>query len=335
MNTNRLFELYATYAWPVVRHVVGLSRRCRRCILSERHGPLDDGLCAECAAFGSPSAESPAPEVSAETRARFAATLRDLVRGGGYHALVLLSGGKDSAYLLHRLATEHPALNVLCLTVNNGFMSPSAVENARLAAARLKRDWLLSNAHVDRFAAALRQAFLGLNGRGSAGVVDFTDGSLLFEVGQRTAQELGIPVVLSGLSWVQVQRIVGQDDFELKRPGEPTQLFPLSVWRPDERDIRRTVLSEGLMHPGTDSPLVSNSTLILAMNVVDVLNRGYSSFEPELAQLVREGKADRKSWLHVFELLEFATRRGLLEKDARASLAQLGLTLADVVKEPA
>jgi hypothetical protein len=68
------------------------------------------------------------------------------------------------------------------------------------------------------------------------------------------------------------------------------------------------------------------------MSVVDILNNGYCSFEPEFAQLVREGKADRKTWLHIFELLEFATRRGLLAKDTREGLRKLNLSLSDVVR---
>jgi hypothetical protein len=40
VNTNKLFELYSKYLWPMVRLVVRTSRRCQRCILSEKYVPL-------------------------------------------------------------------------------------------------------------------------------------------------------------------------------------------------------------------------------------------------------------------------------------------------------
>ena len=107
-------------------------------------------------------------------------------------------------------------------------------------------------------------------------------------------------------------------------------VFPLAVWRINEQEIRSIVRTLKLLLPGSDSPLVSNNALITAMSVIDVLNNGYCSFEPEFAQLVREGKTDRKTWLHTFELLEFATRKGFLAKDVNTGLGKLGITLADV-----
>lgn len=332
MNTNRLFELYAQYIWPVVRKFVRLSKRCTRCIVSEKYSPLVDGVCQECREYVAGNEES-SLEVSPETRTRFEKTIRSHVSANPYDALLLLSGGKDSAYILHRLRTEYPDLKILCLTVNNGFMSPVAAKNAQLAAEKTKSDLMIANACVDEFAQALRQAFLDLNGRGSYGVIDHTDGSLIYQTGYRIAAKLRIPLVIGGLSWVQVQRILGKDDFELIEESGLKVIFPLAVWRTNEQEIRKTVRDLELMHPGTDSPIVSNNSLIMAMSVIDVMNLGYSSFEPEFGQLVRENKTDRKTWLHVFELLEFATRKGYLNRDLNRGLSQLGLKLSDVVRE--
>jgi hypothetical protein len=270
-------------------------------------------------------------EPSPEVLSRFDQLIRSHIRHDHYGALLLLSGGKDSAYILDRMRREHPELRILCVTVNNGFMSPVAIPNAEHAARKLGMDLLVDNSHVGDFARTLREAFLALDGRGTYGMVDHADGSLIFKIGHGLARDLGIPLVIGGLSWVQVQRIVGQDNFELRQGDGPPMIFPLAVWRTDEQDVRRTVRERGLVLPGSDSPMVSNSRLILPMFVVDILNLGYSSFEPEFAQLVREGKTDRKSWLYVFELLEFATKRGLLDRDLREGLARLNLTVDQVV----
>lgn len=159
-----------------------------------------------------------------------------LVNDNKYHALLLLSGGKDSAYMLYRLKKEYPQLRILCVAVNNGFMSSTAIKGAQFVAEKTKSDLLIVNTYINDFAEKLRQAFLDLNGQGAYGVID-------------------------------------------------------------------------------------------------ILNNGYSSFEPEFAQLIREKKADRKMWLYVFELLEFASRKGLLNKDLNICLAKLNLKISDIVKD--
>jgi hypothetical protein len=131
---------------------------------------------------------------------------------------------------------------------------------------------------------------------------------------------------------VQVQRILGKDDFEIVQDSAPHLVFPLAVWRTNEQEIRRIVRSADLLPKGSDSPIVSNNVLIMTMSAVDVMNLGYCSFEPEFAQLVREGKTDRSTWLHIFELLEFATRMGAFDREITQTLARLDLSLSDVVK---
>ncbi|OGF44259.1 MAG: hypothetical protein A2452_05635 [Candidatus Firestonebacteria bacterium RIFOXYC2_FULL_39_67] len=336
MNTNKIIELYAEYVWPVIRLVVRRSRRCRRCILSEHYGPLIGGLCAECREQGatdSISASVDSPEVKPETKVKFDRVIKSYINGNRYHGLLLLSGGKDSAYILNRMKAEYPELRLLCVTVNNGFMSTIAMSSAVRVAEKLKTDLIIANDCINEFAKVLRQAFLDLKGRGSYGIVDFADGDLIFNIGQRMAKNMGVPLVIGGLSWVQVQRICGNDDFEIVKDSAPHIVFPLAVWRTNEQEIRRVVRSTDLLPKGSDSPIVSNNTLILTMSAIDVMNLGYCSFEPEFAQLVREGKTDRNTWLHVFELLEFATHNGIFDKEITRTLAQLDMSLNDIVKE--
>ncbi len=340
MLTNKIFEFYALYIWPVLRLFVKRSKRCRLCILSEKYSPLIDGLCPECAKLASHVGKSsgahhssPALELSLIEKARFETVIHSYVNEKNYHALLLLSGGKDSAYILHRMKQDFPELKILCLIVNNGFMSPFAINAAKVLAEKMITDLLVVNDKIDEFARVLRRAFLELKGQGSYGVVDHADGTLIFKTAKQIANEMKIRLVISGLSWVQVQRIVGENSFEVVTPDEPHEVFPLAVWRTSEQDIRSYVRSHELLPPGSDSPLLSNSSLILSMAVIDILNLGYSSFEPEFAQLIRERKSDRRTWLHSFELLEFGTRYGILKKAAEANLRLLKLSLKDIVKE--
>lgn len=332
MNTNKFLELYATYVWPIVRKFVKISKRCNHCIVSEKYVPLKNGLCEACSKNKLVGKES--FEVSTETINLFQKTISSYVQQNNrYDAILLLSGGKDSAYILHRMKEEYPKLKMLALMINNGFSSQIAIQNAKNVAEKLKTDLFISNANIDDFAKAFRQGFLNLNGRGSSGVVDFIDGQMIFQIGQHIAFDMKIPLVIGGLSWTQVQNIVGIDSFELNEREGVKLVFPLAVWRTNEQEIRKKVRDLGLIPKGSDSPIVSNNQLITAMSAIDVLNNGYCSFEPEFAQMIREGKTDRKVWLHVFELLEFATTRGFLNKELKKTLAKLNLLLSDIVKE--
>lgn len=331
MNRNKILELYATYLWPVVRKFVKISKRCKTCILSEKCVPLTNGLCDQCVKSKVINKES--LEATPQTKLHFEQTIQSYIQNNNrYDGLLLLSGGKDSAYILHRLKMEFPKLKILAVMINNGFSSPVAISNAKNVAEKLKTDFFIANSNIDDFSQAFRKAFLSLNGRGSSGVVDFTDGQLIFQIGQQIACDLKIPLVIGGLSWVQVQNIVGINHFELIERKEVKIIFPLAVWRTHEQEIRKNVRDLGLLPKGSDSPIVSNNNLITTMSAIDVLNNGYCSFEPEFAQMIREGKTDRKIWLHLFELLEYATTRGLLNKELKETLSKLNLLQSDLVK---
>jgi hypothetical protein len=261
----------------------------------------------------------------------FRRIIQSHVSDSKYHALLLLSGGKDSAYILHRMKLEFPELRVLSVVVNNGFMSPVALPGARHCAEKLDTDLMEVNSYIGEFKAVLRQAFLDLRGRGSYGVIDKADGDLIFEIGRDMAKAMRIPIMLGGLSWVQLQKIFNTDDFKVKMVEGVLDVHPLAVWRTNEQDVRSFVRHNDLLPAGSDNPIVSNNALIIPMAVIDILNNGYSSFEPEFAQLVREGKTDRTTWLHTFEILEFGTRKKFLLKELKAGLSKLDLTLVEVL----
>jgi hypothetical protein len=326
-------EFYARYVWPVHRvFVSGLAQRCKSCILSNRHTSLENGgICEQCRTYiSSPKADA---TVSPEIEKRFDERIRQHIgRGRRYDALMLLSGGKDSAFILHKMKTDYAGLRMLCLLIDNGFLSPVAEANASHAAARLDTDFLVVRSSINEFAQAFRKAFLNLEGRGAYSVVDFADGSLVYEIGKKTAAEMGIPLLIGGLSWVQLEQIVGLDSFEMPDQSAPHLIFPLAVWRLDEQEIRKKVRQHRLLTPGNDSPLVTNSVLVMPMCVVDILDRGYCSFEPEFAQLVREKKTDRRLWLSIFELMEYGVKNGRLIKQANLTLSRLGLTLDQIAR---
>ena len=76
---------------------------------------------------------------------------------------------------------------------------------------------------------------------------------------------------------------------------------------------------------------MTNNELIPVIGLIDVAKFGYSTFEPEFAQMIREGKTERRYWLNVFEMLEYSAKTGrFISSTVDQTLAKLGLTRADV-----
>lgn len=103
---------------------------CTRCLLPPETTDLsldDAGVCQFCRYFDvHGGALLDYPRIRGLFEQRF-----DAVRGKyDYDALVGISGGKDGAYVLHRLVNDY-GLNVLAFTFDNGFLAPDVEDNVR------------------------------------------------------------------------------------------------------------------------------------------------------------------------------------------------------------
>lgn len=364
----RFFECFIRYAWPAYRHMVRrtLTPRCRQCVLPESFSPLVDGVCAFCR-NDAPSEVSSARKDKTGMQKRFDALMQDQLarHDRRYHVMLLFSGGKDSSYMLHRLRYDYPALRILAVTVDNTFMSPVAMDNIKEIIRRLDVDHLMLRPRAATMEKMFRYAITHLNDKGCAGTVDQFDGDFFSDLARNLAAHMDIPFIIWGLSPSQVENILGLTTFITDPADEararetvagirlrdvfdeeemhywwngplwpahrrPRMIFPLYIWDLSETHIKQEVERIGLMPRGASSPLLTNHMLIPLMGIVDMLRLGYSSFEPEFAGMVREGKADRKYWLYMFETMEYAARTGrLLGSVVDEALARLSLRRSD------
>jgi hypothetical protein len=364
----RALVLYSKRLWPLHRLLVRskYSRRCKRCIISEACSPLDgNGLCADCSAATATGASA---DRSSDHRQELEAVLREYqARGSGrWDALLLFSGGKDSIYMLHRVLEDFPGLRLLALTVNNGFMSPVAMAAAHEVITKLDVDHLVFRHRSSTVKALFRYGITHLNEGGCALTVDFSDGELLLDTARNLAARMEIPLILCGysryqaegglgldgiesppdqerqsrteVSGIPLRDIYGDGDLTMWWHGEqwptervPRMLFPLYAWDLEEHFIRQQVVELGFLDETRLDPLVTNHTLIPLLGVVDVWTQGYSSYEPEFAQMIREGRAERGHWRNVFEMVEYAARSGrFVRRAVTDGLARLDLRPADV-----
>lgn len=367
ITRRKLFQWYVHSVWPIQRLFLRkrLARRCKNCILSEKYAGLENDLCPECRS----TSTAPQSDSSTDKQAQELDALLNEYKGKGagkYDALLMLSGGKDSALLLHQLLTEYQGLRLLTLTIDNGFFSPVAEDNIKHLVRKLDVDHMIFTPAVSLFRKTFRHALTHLGNRGCYDVVDRLDGDLLHDIGRHIAAEMRIPLLISGVSHAQVDRIFGIDSFEMPPEREHSKrttsaefelekiftpeemhywwnpevypredisrvIFPFYAWQYEEEEIKQKVKELDLIRPGHDSPLLTNNATIPVMGIVDMCRLGYSSFEPEFAQLVRQGKAKRRTWCYMFELLEYSAKTGfLIEKEVMKTLKQLGLTKADL-----
>lgn len=282
---------------------------------------------------------------------------------GRYDALVLFSGGKDSTFLLYKLRNDYPDLRMLAIMIDNGFASSVALDNIKRVVEKIEGvDNLVFKPMPSLFKKTFRYALTHPNEPGRYPIADQFDGDLTFDICRNFAASLSIPLMIAGMSAAQIQKIFGFQGFESPRVQErqkrtrvagrhlqdiytaeemqywwdgtawpeeriPRVLYPLAAWQYDEQLLQSEVIRLGLVEPGQQNPLVTNNDLIPVLMTLDVVRFGYSGFEPEFAQLVREGKTDRAIWLNTFEAMEYLVKQGkFLSACIDDTLTRLNLT---------
>ena len=134
-------------------------RFCSRCGMPSNYPGIvfnEAGVCSMCVTFERHAAQAQAYFQPPEALQEIARTMR-ASRRGEYDCIVLLSGGKDSTYMIYQVAAM--GLKILALTLDNGFISEGALENVRRVVASLGLDHVVaSTPHMNAiFADSLRR----------------------------------------------------------------------------------------------------------------------------------------------------------------------------------
>jgi len=370
-------EFVARHLWHRIRPLFArhLTPRCRRCILNATYAPLDaSGLCQVCREDeAGAGAATPAPGGGTEQQREALAEMLKSHAGkgeGAADALVLVSGGKDSAYMVHRLLSEYPDLRIATLLVDNGFMSPFALENAASLMARFDVPYIKWKVKPDVVKTGFRYALTHLDRQSAYSIVDLMDACMTFDTAMSFAAAEGIPLVVCGLAAVQTDYVYGEATLELpperyRRPlteqlgvdfdaifdetelghfyrGQTTRagvtprfVLPFVAWDPSEDEVLAEVSSLGLIAKKRTRPLVTNNALIPVIGIAEYARFGFCSWEVEFARMVREGKSERRYWLNLFEMNEYAAKTGrFVGKTVTETLGALGLTRRDIGIEP-
>ncbi len=308
-------------------------KRCTRCVLPETFPGIQfdaEGVCQYCRRM-------PTVERRAEQRAALLARFEALVAGvrdlPGYHGLMSWSGGKDSTYTLW-LLTEVYGLRMLAFTFDNGFVSPTAMDNMRTVGERLGVDHVIVK---PRFA-LLRQLFADSMAPGiyppralerASGICNTCMG-LAKGMGVRLALEYDVSMLVYGWSPGQIplasaympgnrrmlQAMAEASSAPLDKlsggltsvyfPSTalferatrmPVNISPLAFIDYTEEQALDVVSGMGWRRPEDTDPNSSNCLLNNYANLLHVRQMGYHPYVMELAGLVREGSMAREEAL--------------------------------------
>ena len=374
VNESNQFMHYALNEFPKIKKQLNILTitRCRNCIASTHFAELNNGLCQLCEEHLNREAESGKQKgkVNEQENAELHEILQNACGRGEqqYDALVMFSGGKDSTYLVHKLITDYPDLRLLLVTIDSGYASEIAIQNAKKVTSLLRTvDSMVVRPRSDLFYHVFRYALTHLKPQTSYLTIDLLDGELTFDIGRNLAASMKIPLFIAGTSTAQIRLLHGFDWFERPResmlakrthttggyditdltPAEslhnwwdgskwpeqqvPRNILPFHAWDYDEEFVQKEVVRMNYIEPGQDNPLATNNILIPLMVSIDFERFGYCGFEPEFALLVREGRANREQWVNIFDAAAYLASTGdFLPLSVDDTLKQLDLTRADV-----
>jgi tRNA(Ile)-lysidine synthase TilS/MesJ len=243
------------------------------------------------------------------------------------------SGGKDSTYTLALLKQQY-GLRVLAFTLDNGFVSPTALNNMRTVAESLAVDHVIVKPCFDR----LRRMFVASAQPGTyppraleraSGICNACM-AVAKGIGLRMALEKDIPILTYGWSPGQIPtasavfhatprmlkatviaamaplREAAGDAIALYFPGDshlgeaeelPYNVSPLAFLDYDEEEAIKRLRALGWERP-QDTDLNSTNCLLNSFaNLVHIEQMGYHPYALELSGLVRQGHLTREEGL--------------------------------------
>ena len=248
-----------------------------------------------------------------------------------YDAVMCYSGGKDSTYTL-MLAIQKYGLNVLALTVDNGFLSNLAMQNIQRTVDYLGVDLITIRPSLKFLIPLIKtSAFEQIyNPKTLVRISSVCNSciSLINVMALKLALEKEIPLILAGFTLGQIpaNSIFYKNNYKFfeesrepilkklrKHLGdevdhyfrinksllERTESYPyninlLCLEDPTEEEIVKKIQEFGWQSPCDVDGCSSNCRLNTFNNFVHLQRLGFNPYELELSHLIRKGKISRK-----------------------------------------
>jgi hypothetical protein len=299
-------------------------------------------MCSFCRTF------DPSQQHAQESeRLRYAEDLEKTIQaargsGGAYDALVCLSGGKDSIYLLYR-AIKECGLRVLAFTIDAN-IPDVAWANIKRTVDLLEVDHLVYRPPVQFYRKLFSYLLRNQEPRGAVYTVSYVYAPLFEGDALTVAYEKNIPLVLAGYSPGQPEKTRMEYEFsrtlicdtdwtppglrearifneaELARFWNPRRyppnarfpryIAPFHAWEYNQGEIMRRIVELSLVpHKSNADPVFSNYPVNWLLMYSDLKNLGYNPYAPEFSELIRAGKANRGEWAVKAPLVDWVIRK--------------------------
>lgn len=273
-------------------------------------------------------------------RNKFENLLETYREKGSYDCITAYSGGKDSTYTLVVLR-EMYNMSILALTVDNGFISPGAIENIHNVVEGLGIDHVMYKPRFDLlkkiFKTAESSEMYSRKTLERASTICTSCMGLVKFIALRMAVESRIPFIVYGWSPGQapieasifrnnpsmirsmqkafiepMEGIAGPEIHNYflteshfnKEDAFPYNISPLAFLDYDESGIMEKIIELGWSKPNDTDP---NSTNCLLNSYANMIHKKTFQFHPyafELANLVREGYMERDEAVKRLETTE-------------------------------
>ena len=305
--------------------------QCKKCVLDSATPGIsinaETGLCQFCEHF------TPSHQKKERNTVPGWMPCSNLPRTQGkYDVIFALSGGVDSSYTLYRLKKEYPHLRILAVQFDNGFISDTALENARkfcdLTKSTYMRLALDQNILRDTFSKAARStgAYPG-TAKYRASDICNTCISIIKQKIIELAITTKAPFIVFAFSpgqtdapfvtltkpflvWMRklfegnlkamgvTERNAYLIDADLIQPGSPepevTIIHPFLIWDYDKPEFKKECIRLGWIDPDLKDHNSSNC-LLNAFAIRNHLDKYHiHSYAYDLAALVRQGNMKRK-----------------------------------------
>ncbi len=344
-------------------------KTCKSCLIVDRvEGVVigKDGACNYCSGqkhFG--VMEDPAFRDAYDKKDVFYTELLDILKnskGRDYDALVALSGGKDSTWLL-KFVKEHSGGRVLAVTVDNGFESGIALSNIE----RVKKALGIDHLFIEEYTGVLLKAYRYLlthnKDRNTVDILCRICTIVWQSALLKTAVKYGIPNVYIGYSPDQIEYYFFRiTEKRLKENWFPREFFPEDMFSEEEKKlfwlgeseggrpavyfpfhvvpsykssrIRAEIAKAGLLPKGRSSQTLTNCRLNWLMMYRDYRNLGYNAHLPSFSHKIRRGIESRAEWnMSLFLAKIFIGNALFPRKLMKDALKKLGLDFSDLVKK--
>ncbi|MCP4607479.1 MAG: hypothetical protein GY845_02010 [Planctomycetes bacterium] len=313
---------------------------CTNCVLPETFPGIrfsEKGVCNFC--LDSKNAESQEKK-RVEYREKFEALVREHKNKSCYDALMCYSGGKDSTQTLAILKEKY-GLNVLALTLDNGFVSNQAYKNIESVVEKLGIDHIFFKPRFDIMAKIFRECakndIYSPKTLERASTICTSCISIVKFSALRLALEKDIPFIAFGWSPGQApiassvlknnpqmirmtQKTLFDPLFQVAgnniRPyfledkhfsgsySFPYNIHPLAFLDYSEEAIIQSISRLGWKAPEDVDANSTNCLLNSYANIVHIKRFGFHPYAFELANLVRDGYLARSTALEKLDLME-------------------------------